>query len=249
MTTRVMEWKSLKKFFKRLLIVLIIIGMIGGGVYLYFNTNLLRIQNVLFNENPFVDLYDIQRYSGVSIGTPYFEVDPVEAANNLKTHPYIKDATAEKKFPGTIVFKVTYREHFFNIRYSDIVLSMDDQLHVLEVLATENDGYTVEGFAFESFSTGKVIDVTQLYILENIVDLINLLKQSHLTPNPLIVFENRNIVLTVETLHVKFGVGENIEDKFNAFVNIYEALKADGITTGVIDVSSDGLPVYRPFGE
>ena len=239
----------MKKFFKRLFIGLIIIGIIGGGVYLYFNTNLLRIQNIVFNENPFVNLYDIQRYSGVSIGTPYFEVDIFEAADKLKTHPYIKEVTAQKKFPGTIVFDVTYREHFFNIRYSDIVLSMDDQLHVLEVLATENDGFTIEGFEFESFSTGKVIDVTQLYILENIVDLINLLKQSHLAPNPLINFEDRNIVLTVEALQVKFGIGENIEDKFNAFVNIYEALKADGINTGVIDVSSDGLPVYRPFGE
>jgi len=239
----------LKLFFKRLFIGLIIIGIISGGAYLYFNTNLLRIQNVHFNENPFVDLYDIQRYSGVTIGTPYFEVDVVEASKNLESHPYIKAVTATKKFPNTIVFDVTYREHFFNIRYSDIVLSMDDQLHVLEVLATENDGYTVEGFEFESFSTGKVIDVTQLYILENIVDLISLLKQSHLEPNPLIIFENRNIVLTIDTLHAKFGVGENIEDKFNAFVNIYEALKADGITTGVIDVSSDGLPVYRPFGE
>ena len=239
----------MKKIMKRIFGLLVLIGLIYGGVYLYFNTDLLRIQTIVFNENEHVDLYDIQRYSGVSVGTPYFEVDANRAAEQLTTHPYIRSATAVKKFPNTMTFNITYRAHYFNIRYSDIVLSLDDQLHVLEVLATENEGYTVEGFAFDSFSTGKVIDVSQLYILENIVDLIELLGKSQLQPNPLIKFESRNIILTFDTLHVKFGVGDNIEEKFNNFINIYEALKADGITSGVIDVSTDGLPVYRPFGE
>lgn len=229
--------------------MLFVVGIISGGLYLYFNTDLLRIQTIEFNENEYLDLYDVERYSGVSIGTPYFEVDVEIAAKQLMQHPYVKYATAEKAFPQTVYFDVTYRRHFFNIRYSDIVLSLDEQLHVLEVLAVENEGYTVEGFAFDSFSAGRIIDVPQLYILENIVNLLRMIDQSHLEPNTLIIFEDRNIVLTVDELKVEFGVGENIETKFNAFVNIYEALKSDGITTGIIDVSSDGLPVYKPFGD
>lgn len=228
---------------------LIFVGILGGGVYLYFNTDLLRIQDIQFNENEHMDLYDVMRYSGVQKGTPYFEVDTEKAAQNLMTHPYVRYATAIKQFPNTVKFDIVYRKHFFNIRYSDIVLSLDDQLHVLEVLASENDGFTVEGFAFDSFSTGNVIDVSQLYILENIVDLLKLVEQSELECNPLIIFKDRNIVLTVDQIKVKFGVGENIESKYNAFINIYESLKNDGIKDGVIDVSSDGLPVYRPFGE
>lgn len=239
----------MKRIIKRIVISLILIGIVSGGVYLYFNTDILRIKVIEFNENEHLDLYDVERYSGVSIGMPYFEVDLERATKELMRHPYVKYVTAEKIFPGSVYFDVTYRRHFFNIRYSDIVLSLDDQLHVLEVLATENEGYTVEGFAFDSFSAGKVIDVDQLYILENIVDLLRLIDQSHLTPDPLIVFEDRNIILKVDALRVKFGVGENIEAKFNAFVNIYEALKKDGINSGIVDVSSDGLPVYRPFGD
>ncbi len=239
----------MKRIIKRIVLSLILIGIVSGGVYLYFNTDILRIKVIEFNENEHLDLYDVERYSGVSIGMPYFEVDLEEATKALMRHPYVKYVTAEKTFPGSVYFDVTYRRHFFNIRYSDIVLSLDDQLHVLEVLATENEGYTVEGFAFDSFSAGKVIDVTQLYILENIVDLLRLIDQSHLTPDPLIAFEDRNIILKVDALRVKFGVGENIESKFNAFVNIYEALKKDGINSGIVDVSSDGLPVYRPFGD
>ncbi|MDH8676716.1 FtsQ-type POTRA domain-containing protein [Fusibacter bizertensis] len=237
------------KVIKRIFMFLIIVGIISGGIYLYFNTDLLRIQDVQFNENEHMDLYDIMRYSGVQKGTPYFEVDTDVAANNLMSHPYVRYATATKQFPNTVIFDVVYRKHFFNIRYSDIVLSLDDQLHVLEVLASENEGFTVEGFAFDSFSTGNVIDVSQLYILENIVDLLKLVQQSELECNPLILFKDRNIVLTIDQIKIKFGVGENIESKYNAFINIYEALKNDGIKNGIIDVSSDGLPVYRPFGE
>lgn len=239
----------MKKVLKRIFVFLVLVGMIAGGVYLYFETDLLRISHVTFNENEHLDLYDVQRYSGVSIGTPYFEVDPAEAAKALMAHPYVKYATAQKRFPNTVAFDVTYRTHFFNIRYSEIVLSLDEQLHVLEVLASENEGYTVEGFAFDSFSTGNLIDVDQIYILDNIVRLIKLLEQTEIVPADDIHFVERNIQLTVDDIKVKFGVGENIEEKFNAFVSIYNALKGDGITTGVIDVSSDGLPVYRPFGE
>lgn len=239
----------MRKFFKRLFIFLFIIGLIGGGVYLYFYTDLVHITHFEFNKNEHVDLYDIQRYSGVKIGTPYFEVNLDKVEESLMAHPYIKSVNASKKFPNTLQLKIEYREHCFNIKYSDMVLSLDDQLHVLEVLAVENDGFTVEGFAFDSFSTGSIIDVHQLYVLENIVDLIDLIQQSQFNISTLIRFESRHIVMTIDEIQVKFGVGERIVDKFNAFANIYETLKSQGITTGVIDVSSDGLPVYRPFGE
>lgn len=240
---------NLKRILKRILIFTIIVGIISLGVYLYFNTDVFRITKIEFNENPNIDLYDIQRYSGVKLGTPYFEINTHEVESALMKHPYVKKAIAEKQFPNTIQFFIEYRTHYFNIRYSDIVLSMDDQMYVLEVLAKENDGFTVEGFAFDSFSTGKLIDISQLYVLENIVHLINLINQSNIKPEAVITFEDRSIVMKVDGIRVKFGIGENIEVKFNAFASIYDALKVDGINTGVIDVSTDGFPVYRPFGE
>lgn len=240
---------NLKRKIKKILIFIGIVGIISSGVYLYLNTDIFRITEIAFNENPNIDLYDVQRYSGVKLGTPYFEVNIHETQKALMQHPYIKKAVVEKQFPNTIRFFIEYRTHFFNIRYSDIVLSMDDQMHVLEVLAKENEGFTVEGFAFDSFSTGKLIDISQLYVLENIVHLINLINQSDIQPESVITFEARSIILKVDGIRVKFGIGENIEVKFNAFASIYDALKLDGINTGIIDVSTDGFPVYRPFGE
>lgn len=239
----------MKKFFKRL-ILMILFGLLAYGTYyVYENTEILRIQKIEYNLNDNIDLYEIQRFSRVEIGTSYFMVKPRDVETQLKTHPYIESVKVEKKFPHTLKLDIVYREHYFNIIYSDIILSLDDTLHVLKVLDEPMGGYTVEGFAFESFSTGQTIIVQKKYLLENIVLLIQLLEKSHIEEIPVISYEHNGIMLRFGELKARFGNGSEIEGKFNDFINIYEALKSEDIITGTIDVSSEGLPVYRPFGE
>lgn len=239
----------MKKFFKRLMLLVLVASMVYGAYYVYENTEILRIQKIEYNLNDNIDLYEIQRYSGVELGTSYFMVNPLDVSTRLKTHPYVKTVKVEKKFPHTMKLEIVYREHYFNIVYSDIILSLDDSLYVLKVLDEPMEGYTVEGFAFDSFSTGQTINVEKKYLLENIVLLIQLLKKSHIENIPSITYERDSIVLRFGELKARFGNGTEIEKKFNDFINIYEALKSDDIITGTIDVSSEGLPVYRPFGE
>ena len=239
----------MKKFFGRLLLLILLCSMVYGAYYVYENTEILRIQNIEYNLNENIDLYEIQRYSKVELGTSFFLVKPRDVETNLMTHPYIESVNVQKKFPHTLKLDIVYREHYFNIIYSDIILSLDDSLHVLKVLDEPLDGYTVEGFAFDSFSTGQTIKVQKKYLLENIVLLIQLLKTSHIEEIPVITYEHDGILLRFGELKVRFGNGTEIESKFNDFINIYEALKSEDIITGTIDVSSEGLPVYRPFGE
>ncbi len=224
-------------------------ALILGGYFLYTETDLFRISSMEFNDHPNMDLYELQRYSGVSLGMPYFSVNTRVASVNLETHPYVKKAMVTKKFPGKLIFDIDYREHAFNVIYSDIILSLDDQLHVLKVLEVPEEGYTVEGFAFDSFSTGELIQVSRRYLLENIVLLIQLFEKSHIELTPEIFYEDEGISVRLNEIKVKFGNGENIESKFNDFISIYDHLISEEITTGIIDVSSDGLPVYKPFGE
>lgn len=239
----------MKKFFSRLLLLILLGSMVYGAYYVYENTEILRIQTIEYNLNENIDLYEIQRYSKVELGTSFFLVKPRDVETNLMAHPYIESVKVQKKFPHTLNLDIVYREHYFNIVYSDIILSLDDSLHVLKVLDEPFDGYTVEGFAFDSFSTGQTIKVQKKYLLENIVLLIQLLKTSHIEEIPVITYENDGILLRFGELKVRFGNGTEIESKFNDFINIYEALKTEDIITGTIDVSSEGLPVYRPFGE
>lgn len=229
--------------------ILLLILICAGGYYLVFQTDLLTVKTILYNQNEELDIYELQRYSNIHYGDPYWKVNLQRAKDGLLKHPFVKEVVVNRNFPDQVIFNLTYKTHYFNLKYSDIVLSLDRNLDVLKVLENEGDGYTVEGFMFNGFSTGKKIDVAQEYVLENIVDLIELMNQSHFNYYKTIGYENNNIKIKIGNISVKFGNGENIETRFNAFASIYNALQKEEITNGTIDVSTDGLPVYKPFGE
>ena len=234
---------------KRVFFFLLLAALIGGAYYLVAETDYLSIQNIEFTENEGMDLYEVTRYSNVQIGESFFTVNTARAEAGMLKHPLVKAVTVSKQFPQTVKMVITYRTHLFNIQYSDLVLSVDASLIVLDVLDEPKDGYIVEGFKFDSFAAGQQIQGERTYLLFNVVDLINLLDQSGLETDQRIVYEDNSIDIFLGDIVVKFGDGENIEYKFNAFVNIYETLSEEGILTGVIDVRTKGLPVYRPFGD
>lgn len=237
------------KFLKRFVMLCFVAGVCYGAYYVYTETTLFKITSIEFTKHETMDLETLTQYAGVKKGDFYLSVTKSSLEENIKNHPFVKTAEVKKVFPNQVIFNLTYREHFFNLYYSDIVLSMDDTLSVLSVLDEPKEGYTVLGFSFDSFSVGRQVKVSRKYVLENIVLLIDLLNQSQLKADKTIVFEDDDILITVGGIKGNFGMGENINDKFNAFINIYDALMEDSIESGTIDVSSEGYPVFRPFGE
>ncbi len=239
----------MKRFFKRLFVLILMLAFGYLCFYLYNETDLLRIQKIQFTEHPQMSLNVIEQYTGVREGDLFFSVHSKQMMEKLIHHPYVKRVDAYKTFPNALTLNMTYREHAFSLHYSDIILSLDSDLIVLGVMDEPLGGYTVEGFSFDNFSAGSVVNVRQLYILENIVKLIELLDKSQIKADSVIEYTDNQIVIKVEGVRGRFGNGEHIERRFNVFVNIYEALVDEGITSGTIDVSNEGLPVYRPFGE
>lgn len=237
------------KFLKTLLTIAILGGLVYGTYYVIFQTDVFKVTNIEYNPNEALDIYELQRYSGIHYGDHIFKVDPEEAQAALERHPYVRSATITKSYPNTIGIEIVYRAHFLSVEYSDIILSLDNTLQVLKVLDDVEQGYVVEGMPFNAFATGKVIEVDAFYVLENIVKLIDLVDQSGIVMDQEINYDSNAILINCQGIRVNFGDGENIESRFNKFINIYQSLRKSGIESGIIDVSSDGLPVYRPFGE
>lgn len=110
--------------------------------------------------------------------------------------------------------------------------------------------FLIEGFNVKSFNIGEQIKVKDFYVLQHAIELIHLLEKSHIEAKPILKYVNGSIELELNTAYkVKFGDGTNIERKFNNFVDIYDDLNSKQAISGVIDVSNEGLPSYRPFGE
>jgi cell division protein FtsQ len=156
----------------------------------------------------------------------------------------------KKQWPQKIILNITYRQDSFAIPNAGFYIILDDQLQVLRVDKMAYDAVVLEGITFKEFKIGKKISVDQAKILERTVSLKQLMQKSHITFMSKIELSNGNLmVYTKQGLKGSFGDGKNLEARFNNFVDIYDNLETKGIKTGLIDVSSDGLPTYKPFGK
>lgn len=225
---------------------ILILILAAYGIY---KSPLFRIQSIEFNSNYDMDLDTLMVHTGLEMGTFYFSVDVDRIQEGLLKHPMVKNVTVRKSFPNGVKIDIAYRQHFVTVRYLDVLISIDDEMIVLGVLNRPKEGFIIEGIPFETYSAGREIDVVKLYVLQNIISYIKLFDLAKIFPENVVRFENNCILFRVDEIAVNFGLGENYEKRFNDFVVIYNHLREEGVRGGMIDLSSDGAPGYRPFEE
>lgn len=234
---------------KKLLIFLLIVIVLFSGWFLIIKTDIFRIKNIKYNKHDKLNEDSLLLYSGINKGDFYFSVDIDKATENIKKHPFVKSVKIIKSFPNDVIFDIEYREHLLTIRYLQVMLSLDENLVVLKSLAEPEDGFIIDGFPFSEYSAGNGIKVDRLYVLQNLVQLIKLFELSDIKPDNIIEYKSNSLVFKIGNIYADFGIGDDYERKFNSFVVIYEDLRESEVSTGTIDVSTRGLPVYRPFGD
>lgn len=234
---------------KKLLWTVFLILVIVAAVVAFYS-DIFRITKYEFNSSKTIhmDVETLLDYSGVKDRTLYSDISVEKIRDNMLKHPFVRDVQVEKNFPNTLIYNIKYREHLLTLRHLDIDLSLDEDMVVLKSFKSKV-GFVVEGLPFQSFAAGEVIDIDKLYILENIVDLVKLFKMTDVQPDPVIIYKNNAIYFNIDMLNINFGFGENAETKFNDFLAIYRDLSKKGVSSGLINVSTDGLPVYKPFGD
>ena len=173
-----------------------------------------------------------------------------QTIKKLKTHPYVLNADLKKQWPQKLKIEITYRQDRFAIPNAGFYIILDDELHVLRVDKLFYDATVIEGLTFKEFKIGEKITVDQSRLLGRIVGLKQLMEKSHVEFLSKLTYSEGNIIgYTKSGLKVSYGDLANIETRFNNAVEIYDNLQSKGIKTGLIDVSSDGLPTYKPFGK
>lgn len=230
----------------------VILGVVAGIIIIYlvvFHTSLFIVDTLAYNQNMNITNKEILTY-GEIVDTNIFFVNTESVQKKLLSHPYIKSATVKKKLPDTLEIDFEYRDEFVAVVYSGIYLTTDDQLNVLKAEESIGDIFLIEGFNVKSFNIGEQIKVKDFHVLQHSIELIHLLMKSHIEAKPILKYVDGSIELELNSAYkVKFGDGTNIERKFNNFVDIYDDLNSKQAMSGVIDVSNEGLPSYRPFGE
>lgn len=245
-----MKKKVGNKRFLRVRILLGIFAFLIGVYVVVFQSSLFVIDTLDYNKNMNISNREIMQYAELKNNANYFYVQTDAIKLKLLEHPYVADISVSKKLPDTLKLDIVYREEFVAIIYSGLYLTTDEQLNVLKAEESISDIFLIEGFNVKSFNIGDRIKVKDFYVLQHSIELIHLLKKSHIEAKPILKYVDGSIELELNSDYkVKFGDGTNIERKFNNFVDIYDDLNSKQAISGVIDVSNEGLPSYRPFGE
>ncbi len=228
------------------LILLIICAIAWGVIY---KTPIFVIDKFVYEPSVYFSDADIYTYGKIGERPLFFSTLPHKVEKGLLAHPYIKSVQVTKKLPDTLVLDIEYRKEFAAILYSGLYVTIDDQMTVLKVEESIGDIFLVDGFEFEAFQIGEPIKVKRREVLKHIIQLIHLLQNSHIESKPYMRYDNGIELLINDGYRVLFGKGNDIEEKFNDFVSIYEKLSETGVNSGTIDLGHDGPPVYRPFGD
>lgn len=229
--------------------------LLGAVVALLFSVTffspLFRIETVEVNTNEFTTREELMTVGNLHFGKtnlPLLSEKGLE--KKLMKHPYVKSVTVKKAYPSTIKMSIQYRVDSFAIPNAGYYIILDDELRVLRVDQMSYNATILEGITFKEFNIGEGISADQPYILQRIVELNDLMANSHITFNKQISYDGKGIkVKTKAGIDGDFGDGKNIAQRFNHFAEIFDNIQSKGISTGLIDVSSDGLPTYKPFGK
>ncbi|RKD27673.1 cell division protein FtsQ [Caminicella sporogenes DSM 14501] len=238
------------KYGKLKIYIIISILILALMFILVFKTNFFSIDEIIVKNNNEVSRDVIIAYSGIQLHNNIFKIKLSEITKKIEKNPYIKTAKVSRKLPNKIVIEVIERKRLAAIFYMGIYFIIDDEGYVLETKNKVKDVVVIEGFEINRFSEGEKIDLSGNEDLRKVLTLCSLIQKSNIDIKPKIYYNNGNINITIEDkLKVKFGNGENIDYKFKAFLSILKYLKSKDIYTGVIDISTNGYPVYRPFDE
>lgn len=234
---------------KKVVLLVFILMMIGSGTFVFFESSYFQVQEVVILGDGSLVEYEILEYAQIKRTMNLVMIDTGLAQKNLSNHPMIKTATVEKRYPNQIIIDYTVREPILAVFYSNSFIAIDQNLVAMAVNQNESGLLAVYGLEIESFNLGKKIEFYNENLMDATIDLVKLIGISDLNFIPSIhIIENEVVLRIHEDFHVNFGNGKNIENRFNSFFNIYQELHKQQVNQGIIDVSTDGLATFKPFG-
>ncbi len=235
---------------KKLVILIIVLMMAGSGLFIYLESDFFKIEIINIEGDDVISDYEIMETAGIKKTMNLVMVDEALAEKKLEDHPMIKQATVEKFLPNRVEITYELREPILSIAYASNFIIIDDDLHAMRVCQDPQGLLTLYGIEVENFNLGHRIKMYDESLLLRAIDLVKLIEISDLNFIPSIHLLGKDIVVRIhEDYHVNFGDGKNVEERFNTFYTVYSELCELKVTEGVIDVSTEGLPTYRPFGE
>jgi len=157
------------RLWRRLLVLLLVVGLIGGGLALYF-TPVLRVQEVQVTGVQALDAQSLAELADLE-GASMFTVPLDQAQERLAALPMVKSVQAERRWPHTVRLVVQERQPWSYWYTQDDEYVVDVDGVVLEGTMPAPDAlviYHQDGSAH--FRPGDVIDADAVHLAQQLLD-------------------------------------------------------------------------------
>lgn len=202
--------KALRLFFLWLIILVI------GTVSTLSLTVWFKIKNFAINSNELYSTEQIINATGVSIDENLILISTDKVENRIEINlPYIKEAKVKRKFPDTVVIKVTYAQEYAIVEIDDELYVVDEDYKILNKIAETQEGLPIiKGIDSTDVNIGtklKFNNEKQQEVLKDLSSLTN----SYLMNVTAINIENLlDITFILEDrMFVQLGSYNNISEK------------------------------------
>lgn len=243
-----MNWKGLVRFLKGVLILGL---LLGAGYLAVFRTVWFVLSDFEVQANADNRTWVETNFKTYFSGRNTFLVSLEEGADALRADPSVRQARITRRLPGSLVYRIEYRLPVAAVLFDGLSLMVDQEGFLIRTEPTApTDLPVIAGAQMESFVIGKPLDTAGKQQFKAALDLVTLLDSADLQQGATITLEEHAVLVSLKSgIKGRFWYRGSIEDSFNRFMSVYNDQISKGVSAGLIDVSSEGYPVYKPFGE
>ncbi|WZL74741.1 FtsQ-type POTRA domain-containing protein [Clostridiaceae bacterium 35-E11] len=238
--------KKVKKR-KRAIVFLVMILICTISFIVIFKTDLFIVNQVVVIGNHLISKDEITKDSGIILGNHIFKEKISVIQSNLLKNPYIQTANVERKLPDKIVVHVVERKEEAAIPFMDEFLIIDKNGMVLKSVSTSGNLKVIRGLEFSNFMAGEILKVKDEKQLHRALKIVNGIYENQMTIVELDVTNKNDIIIRLTNVLIcKIGNGKNLNYRLQVLQHILHDLSSKDISRGVIDISHEGYPSYRP---
>ncbi len=213
-----------------------------------FKTDIFTVKHVNIYGIKALSREEILQCSTIGFGNNIFREKLKDIESNLLQHPYIKNVKAKRNFPDTITIQILERTETAAIPFMGKYLIIDDQGIVLKTDSSSKNLKVVCGLKFRNFMEGKVLNIKDKIQFDRTINIIKEINKHQIPVTKVDVVDRDRIVIQFsDFLKAELGECEHLDYKFMLLKKILENLVQQDITRGVIDISHEGYPSYRPI--
>ncbi|QEK11955.1 FtsQ-type POTRA domain-containing protein [Crassaminicella thermophila] len=237
---------------KNAMIFMVMLLLCIVSFIIIFKTDLFTVKYVEVGGNHIVTKDEIINISGIIFGNHIFKENINSIKSNLYRNPYIKTVQVKRKLPNKIIISVVEREEAAAIPFMNEFLIIDEDGMVLRSsrsnTSLDNENLKIiKGFEFSNFMEGAILEVKDKSKLKKALEVARKINENQIVITELDVSDKKDVVVKLTNeLICRIGEGNNLNYSLKVLKKILEDLKQKNIIRGVIDMSHEGYPSYRP---